>query len=289
MMYGAIEAGGTKFVCAVSNDELEVVARVSIPTETPQVTLEAVYKFFDQYELTSMGVGSFGPIDVNESSPTYGYITSTPKLKWQQVNLLGMLKERYNIPISWTTDVNAAAYGELNFGAAKDKQSCIYLTIGTGVGGGGVINGQLLQGFGHPEMGHIHIKRLEGDTFEGVCPFHKDCVEGLVAGPALEKRTGKKGVEVSVEDEVWKIQAHYIAQALMNYTLVLSPETIILGGGVMHQQQLFPLIRESFAELVAEYVAYPNLETYIVPTKLGDNSGIMGCLQLAKEVAKYNK
>ncbi|MGX6961343.1 ROK family protein [Vagococcus xieshaowenii] len=284
-MYGAIEAGGTKFVCAVSNEALEVVERVSIPTETPEVTMQAVYNFFDQYELVSMGVGSFGPIDVNEASATYGYITSTPKLKWQHVNVLGMLKEHYDIPISWTTDVNAAAYGELTFGAAKGKQSCVYLTIGTGVGGGAVVNGQLLQGFGHPEMGHIHIKRLENDAFEGVCPFHNDCVEGLVAGPALEKRTGKKGIEVKANDEVWQIQAHYIAQALMNYTLILSPEIIILGGGVMHQKQLFPLIRQEFQKIVAEYVAYPDLDLYIVPTKLGDDSGIMGCLQLAKEVA----
>lgn len=282
-MFGAIEAGGTKFVCAVSDEKLQIVERVSIPTETPDVTMEAVFNFFDKYELESLGVGSFGPIDVNEKSPTYGYITSTPKIKWQNFNFLGALSARYEVPIAWTTDVNAAAYGELTYGAGKGKQSCIYLTIGTGVGGGGVVNGQLLQGFGHPEMGHIHVKRLEGDTFLGVCPYHGDCIEGLVAGPALEKRTGKKGQTLTEDDPVWQTQAYYIAQALMNYTLILSPEAIILGGGVMQQEHLFPLIRQEFEKAVNGYVSYPELNDYILPTGLGNNSGIIGCLQLAKE------
>ncbi|MGX6978644.1 ROK family protein [Vagococcus elongatus] len=282
-MFGAIEAGGTKFVCAVSDEKLEIIEKVSIPTETPDVTMAAVFGFFDQYELKSMGVGSFGPIDVNEKSDTYGYITSTPKIKWQNYNFLGALKTRYGVPIAWTTDVNAAAYGELTYGAGKGKQSCIYLTIGTGVGGGGVVNGQLLQGFGHPEMGHIRVTRLEGDTFSGVCPYHGDCVEGLVSGPALEKRTGQKGQTLAEDDPVWKIQANYIAQALMNYTLVLSPEAIILGGGVMQQAHLFSLIHEEFEKVINGYVSYPELDKYILPTGLGSNSGIIGCLQLAKE------
>ncbi|MGX7031533.1 ROK family protein [Vagococcus zengguangii] len=286
-MLGAIEAGGTKFVCAVSDDQLNIVERISIPTETPTETLAQVFAFFDRYPIKSMGVGSFGPIDINEASATYGYITSTPKIKWQDVDLLGQLKARYDVPMAWTTDVNAAAYGELILGAANGKSSCLYLTIGTGVGGGAIVNGEILHGFGHPEMGHIKVKRMESDEFEGICPFHGDCVEGLVAGPALEARVGMKGQQVPENHYVWRTQAYYIAQALMNYSLVLSPEVIVLGGGVMHQQQLFPLIRKELKRLMADYVALPEMEAFVVPTMLGNNSGIIGCLALAKE--KNNK
>ncbi|HCT96856.1 ROK family protein [Vagococcus sp.] len=281
--YGAIEAGGTKFVCAVSDKALEIKERVSIPTENPETTIQAVFDFFDQYALHSIGVGSFGPIDVNPTSKTYGHIMATPKPGWEGFDFVGALKNRYHVPIAWTTDVNAAAYGELHRGAAQGTNSCIYLTIGTGVGGGAVVNGQVLEGFSHPEMGHIQLKRLENDTYQGKCPYHSDCLEGLVAGPALGERTGKPGAEIEEDDAVWETQAYYIAQGLMAYTLVLSPERIILGGGVMKQAHLFPLIRESFEKQMADYVVTPDLEDYIVPTGLGDNSGITGCLLLSME------
>ncbi|EOL50399.1 ROK family protein [Enterococcus caccae] len=281
--YGSIEAGGTKFVCAVADEELKIIERISLPTTLPEATLAQVFTFFDAYELKALGVGSFGPIDVNRKSSTYGYITSTPKPGWKNVNLLGALKERYDIPIAWTTDVNAAAYGEMHLGAGKDTQSCIYLTVGTGVGGGAVVNGTVLQGFSHPEMGHISVQRHPEDTLESTCPYHDHCLEGLAAGPALEKRTGLKGQLLEPDHDVWAVEAFYLAQALMNYTLVLSPGKIILGGGVMKQTHLLPKIRESLEQQLGNYVALPALEEYIVGCDLGDNSGTFGCLLLAQE------
>jgi len=283
MYYGAIEAGGTKFVCAVSLENLEIIKRISIPTTTPDETLEKVFEFFDSYELKAMGIGSFGPIDVNPNSKTYGYVTTTPKLAWENYDFLGAIKNRYGIPVGWTTDVNAAALGELERGAAKGLSSCLYLTVGTGVGGGAVVKGKLLEGYGHPEMGHMLMRLHEEDTFSGSCPYHKNCLEGLVAGPSIEKRFGKKGFELSSDHLAWKLEAYYLAQALMNYILILSPEKIVLGGGVMKQLQLFPMIRQQLKELMNNYVAMPDLETFIVPPALGDNAGITGCLYLAKQ------
>lgn len=281
MLVGAIEAGGTKFVCAVSDEQLEIKERVSIPTTTPEETMKAVFAFFDQYELSAIGIGSFGPIDVNPQSETYGYITSTPKLAWQNYPFLLKVKERYNIPVGWTTDVNAAAYGEIKKGAARGKSSCIYITVGTGIGGGVVIDNHVIHGYGHPELGHILVRRHPEDEYAGTCPFHGDCLEGLAAGPAIEKRFGLKGQELDESHTAWDIEAYYLAQAMMNYTLVLSPEMIVLGGGVMKQAQLFPLIYKHYEQLMNGYVATPKLESYIVPCGLKDNAGITGCLLLA--------
>lgn len=281
-MLGAIEAGGTKFVLAVSDDEFNIIERQSIPTTTPEETFEKVFEFFDQYDVSAIGIGSFGPIDVNIKSETYGYITSTPKTAWEHTDFIGVMKERYSVPMGWTTDVNAAALGELTYGAAKGKESCLYLTVGTGVGGGAVIKGEPVEGFGHPEMGHILVRKHPEDQFEGHCPYHGDCLEGLAAGPAIEKRYGKKAQELTDNEQVWEIEAYYLAQALMSYTLTLSPEKIILGGGVMKQTQLFPLIRDEFTRLMNDYVQTPDMEEYIVSPQLKDDAGITGCLILAQ-------
>lgn len=287
MFFGGIEAGGTKFVCAVSDEDGKIISQVSIPTLTPEVTLQRVYDFFDQYTLDAMGIGSFGPIGVNKKLEKYGYITTTPKVGWSNFNMLQTLKDRYNIPIAWTTDVNAAAYGEYKKGIAVGKKSCLYMTIGTGVGAGLVIENQLFGGMNHPEMGHIKLKRHKDDSYQGNCVYHSDCFEGLAAGPAIENRLNKKSENLSPEDPFWKIEAYYIAQAIMNYIVVLSPEIVILGGGVMHQKQLLPLIRMSLIEQLANYVDLPNIEEYIVACQLGDQSGIIGCLLLAeKELGK---
>lgn len=282
-MFGAIEAGGTKFVCAVGNEDGSVLERISLPTTTPEETMKEVFDFFDAFELKAIGIGSFGPIDVNRQSDTYGYITSTPKTPWKFYNFLGAVKDRYQIPVGWTTDVNAAALGELKKGAAQDVDSCVYLTVGTGVGGGAVINGKLLEGYGHPEMGHITVEQHPDETFEGFCPYHGNCLEGIAAGPAIEQRFGQKGHLLADKKEVWEMEAFYLAQALMNYTLILSPERIILGGGVMKQQQLYPLVREELVRQINGYVALPPLEEYIVAPGLGDNAGITGCLLLAAQ------
>lgn len=282
-MFGAIEAGGTKFVCAVSDENFTIKERVSIPTTTPEETMTEVFSFFDQYELTAIGIGSFGPIDVNKESDTYGYITSTPKTAWKFYDFLGSVKNRYFVPIGWTTDVNAAALGEIKLGAAKGLKSCVYLTVGTGIGGGAVINGELLEGYGHPEMGHIPVRLHPNETYKGTCPYHGDCLEGIAAGPAIEGRFGKKGHLLADQEEVWEMEAYYLAQALMNYTLILSPERIVLGGGVMKQKQLYPLVRQKFAELINDYVQVPDLEQYIVAPGLEDNAGILGSLLLAAD------
>lgn len=283
MKIGAIEAGGTKFVCAVSDEQLTIVAREQIPTTTPAETMGAVISFFQKNPVDAMGIGSFGPIDVAVNSATYGYITATPKVGWRDYDFLGTMKKAFDIPYVWTTDVNVAAYGELKLGAGQGLKSCVYLTVGTGIGGGAVINGQLLHGFGHPEMGHMLIRHDPADTYQGHCPFHADCLEGLAAGPALEQRYQRKAQTLAGDDPAWTLEANYLAQACVDLTVTLSPEMIIFGGGVMKQQQLFPLIRQQFAQQLAGYVPTPAIDDYIVPVQLGDNAGITGCLLLAQE------
>ncbi|RSL34716.1 ROK family protein [Salibacterium salarium] len=283
MYYGAVEAGGTKFVCAVSDENFDIIHRVSIPTTSPSETLSHVFEFFNQYSLQSIGIGSFGPIDVNKDSDKYGYITSTPKPGWGYFDFIGTMKEKYNIPMAWTTDVNAAAYGEFRQGSAKENGSCLYLTVGTGIGGGAVVDGNVLEGFGHPEMGHILVRKHPDDSYEGVCPYHQNCLEGVASGPAIEKRYNKKAQELASDQKVWELEAYYIAQALVNYTLILRPEKFILGGGVMKQEQLFPLIRQQFVTLLSDYVDTPALEKSIVMPELEDNAAITGCLLLAAE------
>ena len=287
-LYGAIEAGGTKFVCAVADEDLNILERVSIKTTVPAETMAEVFAFFEKHQVEAIGIASFGPIDVNRNSKTYGYITNTPKPGWKNYDFLGEMKKRFAVPYAWTTDVNGAAYGELKRGAASGKDSCVYLTVGTGIGGGVVINGKVIEGYGHPEIGHIVMRRHPKDHYEGHCPFHKDCLEGLAAGPAIEARQGGiKAYDIPKDDQAWEIVAYYLAQACVDLTLTLSPEKIIFGGGVSKQVQLFPMIRESFAKQLNDYVQTPPLEDYIVHVDLGDDAGITGCLLLAKEaVAK---
>lgn len=280
-LLGGIEAGGTKFVCAVGDEQGHVQARVKFPTTTPEETVAQVFAFFDQYEIEAMGVGSFGPIDIDPASPTYGFITDTPKLAWKNYNFLGALKDHYAIPFTWTTDVNVAAYGEYKLGAGVGHQNILYVTVGTGVGVGYISHGELYSGRSHPEGGHILLHRLADDDFAGVCPYHGDCLEGIAAGSAVEKRTGKKGYELTPTDHCWKQEAYYLAQACMTYTLTFSPDLIIFGGGVMKQSQLFPMIRTEFLKLMNDYVRVPNLDDYIVHVKLGDDAGITGSLLAA--------
>lgn len=284
-MLGAIEAGGTKIVCAVFEKNGTIVERVSIPTVTPDVTMPEIIDFFKKYPtVKAIGIGSFGPIGANPKLENYGYITSTPKLGWAHFDFLGALKTEFDVPMAWTTDVNAAAYGEMKQGAAKGVDNCVYITVGTGFGAGIVVDGKIISGFGHPEAGHISVKRHPEDDYEGKCPYHGDCLEGMAAGPAIEARWGKKGIELSDDVKVWELEAHYLAQALYDYFAILSPEKFILGGGVMKQRQLFPLIKQKFAELNKGYLDLPELEDFIVPPALEDNAGITGCFELAKEL-----
>jgi fructokinase len=288
MILGAIEAGGTKFVCGIGNENGDIIEKISYPTTTPEETLQLVTDYFKDKQIEALGVGSFGPIDLNTESSTYGFITSTPKKHWKNVNLLGELKKHIDMPMAFDTDVNAAALGELEWGAAKGLDSCIYMTVGTGIGVGAVAEGKLIHGMLHPEMGHILVKRHENDTYKGNCPFHGDCLEGMASGPAIENRWGQKGVVLSANPQVWELEAYYLAQALVNYILVLSPKKLILGGGVMQQKQLFPIIIENVVTLLNGYIQHENLlvniDDYIVPPELGDNAGLCGALALAKRL-----
>jgi len=287
MLYGGIEAGGTKFVCAVGDENGQIFERVQFPTTTPKETMKQVSEFFSQFNLRAIGIGSFGPCDVNSESATYGYITSTPKLSWRGYPIVKKLEESFNIPIGFSTDVNAAALGEVTFGAARGLDSCLYITVGTGIGAGAVLGGKLLQGLSHPEMGHITVRRHPKDTYPGICPYHKDCLEGLAAGPAIKERWGKPGIELVNSSEVWEMESYYLAQALVHYILILSPKKIILGGGIMKQKQLFPLIYRDVKKLLNKYIELPQLSTeierYIISPGLGDLAGITGALLLGRK------
>lgn len=288
MKLGAIEAGGTKFVVCVGDENGNVIDRASFPTETPEKTMANVFRYFDDKDIEALGVGSFGPIDPDKNSPTYGYITTTPKPGWGNYNIMGALQQRYDIPMGFDTDVNGAALGEATFGAAQGLDSALYLTIGTGIGGGAIIGGQLVHGLLHPEMGHMKMIVREDDHYQGTCPYHGTCLEGLAAGPAIEGRWGIKGSELPEDHEAWDLEAYYLGQACANYILTLSPKKIILGGGVMHQKQLFPMIHRYTQQFLNNYIQKEEITTdkikdYIVYPGLGDNAGIVGALALAKK------
>lgn len=279
-LIGAIEAGGTKFVCAVADETMKIYDRRSFPTNFPDETMEKVFDFFDGYNVEAIGVGSFGPIDINEDSEYFGYITSTPKKGWDYFNFVGALKNRYDVPIYWTTDVNAAAYGEYNFGIAKTAKSCVYFTIGTGVGAGAIQNDQFIGGISHSEMGHMIVSPHRNEKISSLCKFHDNCLEGFASGPTLEKRTGIIGENVDSDDPNWDIVAYYIAQAIHNTTLFLAPEIIILGGGVMKKKGLLDKVKKEFTNMLNSYVIIPDIEDYIVSPSLNDNQAIMGCIKL---------
>lgn len=282
-MLGAIEAGGTKFVCAVGDEKGNIIDRIQIPTTVPAVTIQKVFDFFNQYSVKAIGIGSFGPIDVNLDSPNYGNITTTPKTEWKDYPFVQAIKDALSVPVGFNTDVNAAALGEATFGAAKGLDSCLYITIGTGIGAGAIVQGKLLQGLSHPEMGHILVRRHPNDVYQGKCPYHHDCLEGLAAGPAIEERWGVKGDKLVDREEVWEMEGYYIAQALMQYVLILSPMKIILGGGVMKQKQIFPFVYKYLKELMKGYVYLPEMSEYIVGPGLGDDAGITGSLLLGHQ------
>lgn len=285
MLYGAIEAGGTKFVCAVGTEDGIIVEQISFPTSTPDVTMKQVIAYFKGKNIQALGVGSFGPIDPSLDSPTYGYITKTPKPNWSDYNLIGVLKEHFDIPIAFDTDVNGAALGELTWGAAKGLKSALYITVGTGIGAGAVVEGNMINGLLHPEMGHIMLRKHPQDTYQGKCPFHSDCLEGLASGPALNERWGVEASKLASDHQAWEMEAYYLAQALVNYILILSPEKIMMGGGVMKQAHLFPLIRKKVQQMLNGYVhkaeILTHIDHYIVPPLLGDNAGICGGIALA--------
>ncbi|MEO0537223.1 MAG: ROK family protein [Cyanobacteria bacterium P01_A01_bin.123] len=292
-LFGAIEAGGTKFVCAVGTGFDDLRAEVRIPTTTPAETISQVIDFFRQQiqqegELDAIGIGAFGPVDVRAGSPKFGWFLNTPKPGWQQIDFAGVIERELNVPIDFDTDVNAAALGEHRWGNAQGLDTFIYLTVGTGIGGGGMVGGHPIHGLLHPEMGHILIPHdLSTDPFGGACPFHQNCLEGLASGFAMEKRWQQKAASLPADHPAWALEAHYLATGLINFILMLSPERVILGGGVMEQPQLFPLVRSQVRERLSPYLAVPKIMTdiddYILPPKLGSKAGIMGAFALAQQ------
>ncbi len=289
-LFGAIEAGGTKFVCGVGTgpDDLETVR---IPTTTPEATVAAAAAFFSQRcpaGLQAVGIASFGPVDLDRCSPTYGHITSTPKLAWQNFDLAGAVRNALGVPVGFDTDVNGAALGEARWGAAQGLSDSLYLTVGTGIGGGAIVHGRVLHGLMHPEMGHIRIPHdLQADPYPGCCPYHGECLEGLACGPAIEERWGGPAQELSAAHPAWELEARYLAFALTAWVCTLSPKRIVLGGGVMEQPHLFPLIRLELARLLNGYIRVPELteglDNYVVPPQLGARAGVLGALVLAEQ------
>jgi fructokinase len=286
-LVGAIEAGGTKFNCAILDAALHIVAEERIPTTTPAETFSRVISFFQRApsRIESLGISTFGPIDLDRSSPTYGSITTTPKPGWRDTSIVAAL-QGLDVPIAIDTDVNGAAYGEFKFGAARGLHTFIYYTIGTGIGGGGMVGGKLMHGLTHPEMGHVFIPHdRERDPFSGCCPSHGDCFEGLASGPALRARWQQSPEELPPHHHAWALQVRYTSLALANTICMLSPQRIILGGGVMDNQFLFPLIRREVQELLHGYVHHrailEEIDSFIVPPQLGSQAGIIGAAALA--------
>lgn len=271
-------------VCAVGDENGVIKDRASFPTRQPEETFADMIAYYRNWDIQALGIGCFGPVDLNRQSRTYGYITKTPKPGWGNCDIVGAFKDALGVPVGFDTDVNGAVLGEVTWGAAKGLDSAIYITIGTGVGVGVYVNGGLLHGLVHPEGGHILLIRHPRDTYEGKCPFHKNCVEGLAAGPSIEARWGKKAAELADRDEVWEMEAYYIAQAITDYILSYSPQKIILWGGVMHQEKLFGMVRKEVLNLLNGYVAHEtiteHIDQYIVPPALGEDPGIMGAIKL---------
>ncbi len=276
-MIGAIEAGGTKFVCGVGTSP-EDLTTTRIPTTTPEATVAAAVAWLreqSQGQLRAVGIGSFGPVDRER-----GFITSTPKAAWRNYDFAGTMARALGVPVRLDTDVNAAVLGEARWGAARDVRDCLYLTVGTGIGGGAIAGGAVLHGLTHPEMGHIRIPHdWNADPYPGFCPYHGDCLEGLASGPAIEQRWGRPGLELPPDHPAWALEARYLALGIANFVCTLSPARILIGGGVMRQARLYEMIGIELARLLAGYVQkLPE----ILPPGLGELSGVLGAMVLAE-------
>lgn len=291
-MVGGIEAGGTKTVCAVGTGPERIEALERFPTTTPEETLGRCLSLLAAYgdALEAVGIATFGPVDHDPTSPTWGYVTNTPKTEWQFVDMVGAVRDPLRVPVRMDTDVNGAALGEHTWGAAQGLDTFIYLTVGTGIGGGGMANGQLMHGLLHPEMGHVYVPHdWNEDPYPGWCMYHGDCLEGLAAGPALEGRWKAKGETLAPDHPAWRLEAQYLAAGICNFIYTLSPQRIILGGGVMHNAFLYDLVRTQVQAQMNGYLqvkaVLDGIEDYIVPPALGDQAGVLGAFALARQAA----
>ncbi len=292
-LYGGIEAGGTKWVCAIGTGPDDIRAETRFPTTTPAETLSRAVEFFrahDAEQLAAIGVGSFGPVDLNPLSSLYGYITTTPKPGWANTDVVGTLQRALGRPIGFDTDVNVALLGEQKWGAARDCDVAVYITVGTGIGGGALVGGRLVHGLIHPEMGHIRLVRDPvRDPFPGICPYHGDCLEGLACGPAIKARWHASAEQLPADHPAWELEADYLGQAMATLLCILSPQRIIVGGGVMSQQHMFPRVRAATQRWLNGYLQHPHIlvhpEQLIVPPALGSRAGVLGAIALAMRVA----
>ncbi|MCR5330643.1 MAG: ROK family protein [Lachnospiraceae bacterium] len=288
MLLGGLECGGTKMVCAVGDEKGRILKKETFPSLTPEETMPKIIDFFRENSVIAIGIASFGPVDPDMKSPTYGYITSTTKVHWKNYNLLGTIRNALSIPCGFDTDVNGAVLGEVTYGCMKGLSNALYITVGTGIGIGVYSNGALLHGMLHPEGGHVTVRRHPDDTFEGNCIYHGDCLEGLASGSALDARFGKKAEFIKSDDPVWTFESYYLAQAIVNYILILSPEKIVMGGGVMNRTELLPMIRKDVVKLLNGYIHSPkieNIDEYITASALNGNQAVMGCMKLAYDAA----
>jgi fructokinase len=296
MRYGGIEAGGTKWVCAIADDPARPLRTDTFPTTLPAQTLSRATRFFaDNGPVDALGIGSFGPVDIRRGSPTWGTITTTPKPGWADTDVVSALRREIGVPIALDTDVNAAALAEWRWGAGAGLDTFCYLTVGTGIGGGAVVNGAILHGLLHPELGHMRVPHdRDADPFDGVCPYHGDCLEGLASGEAIRQRWGRAGQDLS-DEAVWELEAEYLALALVNLACAVSPERIIIGGGVAKQPALLPRVRRRLRELLAGYLRAPELtepqasDRYVVMPGLGDRAGVIGALELARTTGRLTR
>ncbi len=292
-VFGAIEAGGTKFVCALGGAAGEILEQTRIDTRDPVTTLAEVQRYFEGAQarcgkIAALGVGAFGPLDLRPASPTYGCITSTPKPGWSNTNLAGALSQGLQVPVRLDTDVNAAAFGEQRWGAGQGLNSLVYVTVGTGIGVGAVHHGRAVHGLMHLEMGHVVIRRHASDAgFAGVCPYHGDCLEGLASGPAILARTGRVFSQASPADPLWAIEADYLGQLCALLVLSHSPQRILMGGGVM-QPALYPRVQESMLHWLHDYIHVPEIRNanYVAAPGLEGLAGIKGALSLAIDAVR---
>jgi fructokinase len=289
-LYGGVETGGTWCVCALGTGPGHLEAHEQFRTASPERTLERIVAFFRRHPPAAIGIGSFGPIDVDFGSPTWGYVTTTPKPGWQHTSVAGFVRDQLQLPVAFDTDVNAAAIGEHRWGAGRDVESLCYLTVGTGVGAGLVIGGRPLHGLVHPEVGHLRIPHdRERDPFPGNCPAHGDCWEGLAAGGAIAERWNAVPEELPDQHPAWELEADYVALGILSIVCVASPQRVIAGGGVMERPGLLAMVRTRLRELVGDYLDTPALgaeiDGYLVAPALGDRAGVLGAIALAQGLA----
>ncbi len=291
-LVGALEAGGTKCVCAIGRGPADLQAITRIATTTPDETLAAVNAYFTGQmaggtAIEAVGIACFGPVDLSPGSNHWGHVTATPKAGWQNIDVAGPIARATVLPVAFDTDVNGAALAEARWGAGQGADPVIYVTVGTGIGGGAVVNGRPVHGLVHTEMGHIRVQRHRDDAFPGRCPWHGDCLEGLACGPALIDRWGDDVADLPPDHPAWAMQADYLGQLCATLILICSPQRLILGGGVMAQTHLYDAVRSRTRELLAGYVAHPlaadRIAQLIVAPGLGERAGLLGALALAQD------